>query len=210
VRLYPNLPRPRRRTLLLDATVTVLLLLFAWLGFRVHDAVLDLNALSRGVTQAGASVQETLRRAGETVGGVPLVGGQLRDALAQAGSQTGGAVAATGREGQRQVNGLADVLGVVTWLVPTLLLLVRFAPERARQVARLTAGARVLEGAPLTAERRELLARRAAFGLPYADLLRHTRDPLGDLAAGRHEALVAAEYEAAGLSPPPPPPAAGP
>jgi hypothetical protein len=42
---------------------------------------------------------------------------------------------------------------------------------------------------------------RAAFGLPYGELLRFTKDPLGDLEAGRYDALVEAELEQAGLRP---------
>ena len=209
MRLYPTPPGPRRRTLLLDGLALVLLLLFAWLGFKVHDAVLELNSLSRGVTEAGTSVQGTLRGAGEAVGGIPIVGGQLRDALTEAARDTGGTVTATGREAESRVDGLADLLGLLTWLIPSILLLTRYGPDRLRQIARLTSGARVLQAAPMTPERRELVARRAAFGLPYAELARHTRDPFGDLAAGRHDALVAAEFESAGLSPPPPLPASG-
>src|SRR3712207_7698719 len=42
---------------------------------------------------------------------------------------------------------------------------------------------------------------RAMCSLPYGALLRHTRDPLGDLAAERYDALVAAAFEDAGLRP---------
>jgi hypothetical protein len=70
-----------------------------------------------------------------------------------------------------------------------------------RQVRRLTDAARVLE-LPEDDEHRRLLASRAAFGLPYGTLLRHTDDPLGDLRAGRHDALVAAAFEDAGLKVP--------
>jgi hypothetical protein len=40
---------------------------------------------------------------------------------------------------------------------------------------------------------------RAAFALPYGQLLRYTSDPIGDLAEERYEALVAAVLEDAGL-----------
>jgi hypothetical protein len=43
---------------------------------------------------------------------------------------------------------------------------------------------------------------RAAFALPYGRLLEYTRDPLGDLAAGRYDALVAAALDEAGLRAP--------
>ena len=64
---------------------------------------------------------------------------------------------------------------------------------------RLNAAAKVV--GELSPERRRLMAMRAAFGLPYGDLLRYTQDPLGDLEAGRYDALVAAELEQAGLRP---------
>lgn len=203
MRLYPSLPGPLRRTLLVDAAAVLTLLLFAWLGFKVHDSVLELNSLSRGVTQAGVGVQDTLRQAGEAVGGAPIVGGSLRDALQGAGGQTGGTVAATGREATRRVISLANLLGWLTFLIPAVLLLARYLPDRIDQVRRLTAGAQLLGGGrgPDSDERRRLVAQRAAFGLPYGALLRHTRDPLGDLEAGRYEALVAAELESAGLAP---------
>ena len=40
---------------------------------------------------------------------------------------------------------------------------------------------------------------RAAFSLPYGQLLAYTRDPLGDLEQGRYDALVEAVLEDAGL-----------
>jgi len=188
------------RTAALDAALILLLLVFAWLGFTVHDAVAELNSLSRGVVDAGTQTQATLRRAADAVGAVPLVGGQLEGTLRQAGSETGGAAIAAGRESESRVDDLADLLGILTWLVPSVLVLAYLLPPRVRQVARLTAGAKVLEAdGAVSAERRRLIAQRAAFGLPFGTLLKHTRDPLGDLEAGRYDALVAAELEAAGL-----------
>ena len=45
---------------------------------------------------------------------------------------------------------------------------------------------------------------RAAFGLSYLTLLGYTRDPLGDLAAGRYDPLVAAALDDVGIRRPPP------
>jgi hypothetical protein len=202
VRLYPSLPGPLRRTVALDAALILLLLLFAWLGFKVHDAVAELNSLSRGVVDAGTQTRDTLRQAGDAVGAVPIVGGQLRGSLQDAAQQTGGAVVAAGRESEERVTALADLLGVLTWLIPSLIVLALMLPDRLRQVRRLTAGAKVLEaGGALSVERRRLIAQRAAFGLPFGALLAHTADPLGDLEAGHYDALVAAELEDAGLRP---------
>jgi hypothetical protein len=41
---------------------------------------------------------------------------------------------------------------------------------------------------------------RAAFSLPARDLIRYTKDPLGDLETGRYDALIAATYQSEGLT----------
>ena len=45
---------------------------------------------------------------------------------------------------------------------------------------------------------------RAALGMPWEDLRPYTRDPIGDLEAGRLEPLLAALYADGGLRPPAP------
>ena len=197
MKLYPDVPRLRTTTIALDAATILAVLLFAWLGTVVHDGVEELTAVSSGVQQVGGDVQGAFEDAGDAVGGAPLVGGDLRDALRDAGSETGGQAAAAGRDGEERIRSLADLLGWLTFLVPAGLLLSRALPPRVAQVRRMSAAQRVLQGG--SGDLTQLLAQRAAFGLPYATLLRHTKDPLGDLQAGRHDGLVAAVLEDAGL-----------
>ena len=202
MRLYPELSPQRARTVALDAAVVLAVLLFAWLGTKVHGAVMELTAVSDGVQSAGGAVQGALESAGDKVSGAPVVGGEIGDALRDAGRGTGGEAVQAGRAGEQGIGDLANLLGWLTFLIPTALLLSRFVPPRVAQVRKLTAADRVLDGEE-SEERRRLLAQRAAFGLPYATLLRHTDDPLGDLEAGRTGPLVAAVREDAGLSPRP-------
>ena len=199
--LYPDLPRRRTATLAGDAAVLLAVLALAWLGTVVHDRVEDLTAVSQGVQEAGGTVERSFEQAGEAVGAAPLVGGQVRDALQEAGRGTGGRAVQAGREGDRSIRSLARLLGLLTFLIPTGLLLSRAVPPRVAQIRKLTAARRVLDPAGADDRgRRALLAQRAAFGLPYATLLRHTDDPIGDLAAGRLGPLLAAVREDAGLS----------
>ena len=136
-----------------------------------------------------------------------MVGGSLADGLRSAGGASGGNVAAAGEAGEAAVSDTANVLGWAIFGLPTLVLLAFFIPLRGLQVRRLTLGAQALVVAP-SAERRRLLAQRAAFGMPWADLRRFTRDPIGDLQAERYEPLLAAVYAEAGMRPPGPPAAA--
>jgi hypothetical protein len=201
VRYYPEVPAQRRRAVLGDVAVVVIVALFGWLGLTVNDTFDDVAGLGRGVEEAGTSVQRGFEGAGGLVADVPVVGGSLEDAFTEVGSQTGGNTAALGERGASAVEDTARLLGWVTFALPTLVVLLWAVPRRVVRVRRLTAAARVL-GHTQDAERRRLLAMRAAFGLPYETLLSHTPDPVGALADGDYEPLLSALFEDAGLRPP--------
>jgi hypothetical protein len=169
VRLYPELPGRRFATVVHDVLLLVVLVLLAWLGLKVHDAVDQLAVLGSGVKKVGDAV--------------PVVGGPVSD---------------LGQEGEDSVHYLANLLGLVTFGLPALLVLWWLLPERMAQVRRLTAASRVLRGVD-DPKRRRVLAQRAAYSLPYGRLLEFSDDPLGDLAAERYDPLVAAALEDAGL-----------
>jgi hypothetical protein len=198
MRFYPALPAQRVRTVLRDLAVLLLLFLFAWLGLKVHNAVDQLAVLGTGVEDAGTEIQGGFDTAAEAVAGVPIVGGDLADGLRDAGRVSGGELAERGQAGRESVHQLANLLGLVTFLIPAFLVLSLTLPDRISQIRGLAAAERVLGGA-LDPDRRRLLAMRAAFSLPYGELVRYTRDPFGDLAAGRYDALIAAALEEAGL-----------
>jgi hypothetical protein len=198
VRLYPELRGPRYRALVADLASIALLVVFAWAGLEVHDAVDRLGVLGEGVQASGSAVQGGFDSAAEAVDGTPVVGDDLAEGLRSAGEGSGGEVVDLGEQGEDGVHDLANVLGLATFALPALLLLTRWLPGRVAQVRKLRAASHVL-GDQATEERRRLLAMRAAFSLPYGQLLAYTRDPLGDLEGGRYDALVAAALEDAGL-----------
>lgn len=202
MRLYPATPDARTRTVVRDAVTILLLVLFAWLGVRVHDAVDDLAVLGAGVRESGTLVQEGFRQAGDALAGVPVVGDEVAEGLRDAGAGTGGEVAEAGQAGEERVHDLANLLGLLTFALPAGVLLALTLPRRVRQARALSAAARLLGDPAAPGERRRLIAERAAFSLPAELLLRHSDDPLGDLAAGRYDPLVAAAFADAGLAPP--------
>ncbi|MFM9128107.1 MAG: hypothetical protein ACKOTA_11305 [Solirubrobacterales bacterium] len=170
---------------------------------KVNNTVDDLAVLGRGVKDAGGAVQGSLSDAGNAVAGIPLVGGDLKSALTDAGSATGGNVQSAGSAGEQAVERTAQVLGWITFGIPTLLVLLGYLPWRIRRWRRLNAAPAASTAAGADEERRRRLAMRAALALPYGDLLPYTRDPIGDLAEGRYEPLLQALYADCGLRPPP-------
>jgi len=201
VRFYPDIAAPRAAAILSDLLILLLLVLLAWLGLRVHDAVADLASVPRGVTDGGSAVQHGFESAGDAVGEAPVVGEPLAGALRDAGAATGGRMAQAGRAGEDDVNRLANLLGLLVFLLPAVVVLTRYLPTRITAIRRLTAAARTI-GPVLTPDRERTLAMRAAYGLPYERLVRYTRDPLADLEHGRYDGLVAAALDDAGLRPP--------
>ena len=204
--LYPELRGPRARALVGDLLAIALLVLFAWVGLKVHDAVDRLAVLGEGVQASGGAIEKGFDSAADAVDGTPVVGDEIGDGLRSAGEGSGGEVVDLGEEGEEGAHDLANVLGFVTFALPALLVVVVWLPGRIGQIRRLRAASQVL-GDRATPERRRLLAMRAAFSLPYGQLLGYTRDPLGDLEDGRYDSLVAAALEDAGLRASPPGPA---
>ena len=198
MRFYPNIPTRRVSTLVRDLLTVALLVLLAWIALKVHDAVDRLAVLGEGVNEAGSSIEDGFDSAADAVDGTPIVGGDLADGLRGAGEGSGGNVAELGQDGVDKTHQLADILGLATFFVPATLLVFLVVPARIAQVRQLTDAERVLLEHE-TPERQRLIAMRAAFSLPYGQLLAHTRDPLGDLEQGRHDALVEAVLEDAGL-----------
>jgi hypothetical protein len=150
------------------------------------------------VHETGSAIQGGFESAAGAVESAPAVGDELAESLRGAGGASGGEVAELGRRGEERVHRLADLLGILTFALPAVITLLQHVPGRMRQIRRLTAADRVLRQ-PDSLERRRMLAMRAAFSLPYAQLLEYTRDPLGDLADGRYDPLVAAAFEDVGL-----------
>ena len=200
MRLYPDIARPRAAAILSDFLILLLLVLLAWLGLKVHDAVADLASVPRGVTDGGSAIQRGFESAGDAVGDAPVIGEPLAGALRDAGADAGGSIADAGRQGEDEVHDLANLLGALVFLLPAVAALSGYLPKRITAVRRLTAAARAI-GPALTPDRERTLAMRAAYGLPYERLTRYTRDPLGDLEHGRYDRLVAAALDDAGLRP---------
>lgn len=204
MRLYPDAPRPLRSTIIRDSLCLTALLAAAWLGMQAHGVVSSLTAVSDGVRGAGTALQDGFDSAAESIDDAPVVGEDLSDGLHDAGESSGGRLVESADRQHDRIERAALVFGLLTGTLFALVPLIIYLPWRIRLVRRLTTAVRLLADPDGSDERRRVLAMRAAFALPFDTLLQYTSDPLGDLAAGRHDALVRALYEDAGLRVPQP------
>jgi hypothetical protein len=159
MRLYPAVGEGGRTTLAADVTVVLLIVLFAWIGLKLHDSVRGLGGMAQGIVDTGTSIRDTGRATGaeirrgfgtaaDTVAGAPFVGGQLAASLRSTGERSAAAVVEqarrsgvelerAGRQGRRDAESTAKLVGWLGFLVPTVLLLSQALPSRLRQVRSL-------------------------------------------------------------------------
>jgi hypothetical protein len=195
MRWYPDLPGPRRQQVLGDLTVVGAVLLFAVLGWLVRDAVLTLTAISTGFTDSANSVQDSWTSFGDTLSRVPLVGDDLQDTVDGLADATVGNAAQAGESVTSAVTTSANTLGLLTFAVPTGLLLWLWVPRRLDRARRWTAAVTALSPAAPD----DVVAMRALCLLPLADLVRFTPRPFESYRAGDYAPLVRALYEHEGV-----------
>ena len=144
MRIYPDTPNERGRTVARDALILLALFVLAWLALKVHDTVDKLAVLGTGVRDSGNAVEDGFGAAADAVSGVPVVGGDFGDALRDAGAGTGGNVADAGTAGEERIHDLANLLGFLFFAIPASILLLTTLPARIRQLRELNAAKRFL------------------------------------------------------------------
>ncbi len=175
----------------------------AWIALGVLVG-LDVEGLSRLADTVGAA-GSALEATGKVISGlshIPFTGLQLGD-LADQLQQAAHSAQSSGVTTRKDVHELAIVLGVAVGAVPTLPLLVLYAPLRLgwrRDVETVRAAHARVGDDPYF---REFLARRALQHMPYRDTLAITENPWRDIAEGRTEALARAELRRLGIEHPP-------
>lgn len=199
MRLYPSLAADRRRQIRSDLFVALSLALFAGCAWLVRDAVLALTAISNGFTNGAIDVREAWASVGNALGGVPLVGDELADAVAGLSDATAGNAIAAGDAVTSAVTSTANTLALVTFALPTVLLLMLWLPRRLARARRWGAASLALTGPTPPPD---LLALRALCRLPLETLTRATPRPFEAYQAGDYAPLVRALYDHEGMSAP--------
>ena len=186
---------PQRSVRMVDLLVVVWTAAWILLGVTVGLFVERLGAVGDGIADAGAAVG----RAGSSVGelsDVPLVGGGF-SGLSGRIHDLGGEIVRSGRSIESDVDALAVLIGGALALGPTVPILALWVPPRVARERERRALRRSLRGADDGAI--AYLAHRAVSTRLFSELVAATEDPVGELHAGRYEALAALELDHLGL-----------
>ncbi|MVA77093.1 hypothetical protein GC722_13815 [Auraticoccus sp. F435] len=172
----------------LGADLFVLVWAVAWwsAGRFLDSAVSALAGPARQTEQATAELVGSFRDAARSAGQVPGVGGELRtplDAAAERLTQ----LSAAARGQAVQIERLADLVGVLVFLIPVAVVVAVWLPRRLRFAARSRAARRLVDSpADL-----DLFALRAMATLPLDQLARISDDPVAAWRAGDREVIAA-------------------
>ncbi len=154
---------PRRR-LLADVLVIAWVVAWALAGIAAGRALDKVSAVTHSAEGAGAAIVRT----GESIRDVdvPVVGPVFKDAGEEV-ADAGHAAEAQARESSADVRTAAVLLGLAVFLVPTLPLLLTYAPDRLHRGRETRALRALLRDHADDPDLDQLLAIRAVAHLPY-------------------------------------------
>lgn len=180
---------PQRSVFAIDLLVVLWTAAWIVLGVAVGTFVDRLGAVGDGLQDAGRAIG----KAGDAVDGlsdVPLVGGGFATVAGEIRSIAQDTTA-RGRSVEEDVHRLALLIGGSIALAPTLPVLALWVPPRVtreRERWALKWSLRAGDGVALA-----YLANRAVATRGFRELMAASADPVGDLQAGRVEALASLE-----------------
>ncbi|PRY56639.1 hypothetical protein BCF74_11834 [Knoellia remsis] len=201
MKLYADLPGRRLVQILADLGMVAWVIVWVWVGRRVHDVTMALAEPGRRLEGAGAGLRDRLTSAGNNVDDLPILDDRIAEPFRSAAG-AGTSIEDAGRDLVTAVERFALVIGWTTALVPILIIVLWWALARGRFVRRATAAQRFVDAD----DDLDLFALRAMANQPMAALARVSDDPSGAWRRGDREtirALALLELKDSGLRPPP-------
>jgi hypothetical protein len=207
--IYPLAWGSRLWRLLLDVLAVLWTAAWALAGWTAYQLVLSLQVIADAISRTGMTFNDWVNDFENAVpGGIPGLSGALRSLAGSLRQTAGDPLVQRGMQASGIIQHLAVGLGLFVGVLPILTVTGMYLVWRVHDVRELSAAVDFVRLAERTGRVREanaVLAHRAVAVLPFRQLMRASDDPLGDLEAGRHEALAAAMLRRAGTRPLTPP-----
>lgn len=204
LKFYPDHVPARIPRLVGDMLTTLWVVVWLAAGLTVYRVVEGLQTLADGLTSTGHTFDSWIASfRGAVPRGIPGLSsflGGVADALQR---NTGDPLISLGGQAHGTIDNMALAFGLVTALPPILIVGGAYAAWRwrdAREMGAALAFVRSAERSGRLEQARAVLAYRAVAQLSFAQLMKSSHDPVGDLSAHRYHALAAAMLKRAGLN----------
>ena len=204
VTFWSETPGRRRREIAADVATWIWVAFWSVVAFRIHEAIAGYAEAGRALERGGAAIRDAGAQVGSSLDGIPVIGAGAGEVARRALGGASEPFVFVGGEFVDLITLIARVLAVLVLAVAIVPWLSRYLPWRAARLAELRAATKAIRSRPsgVTLDSIDrLLASRAIHRMSWEDLLTHSRDPLGEFAAGRYRALARAELESVGLRP---------
>ena len=203
--IYPVQWSGRLWRLLLDLLAVLWTAGWAAAGWSVYQLVSALQVVADAISRTGATFNDWVNAFENAVpGGIPGLSGAMRSLADTLRRTAGDPLIERGMQTHDAIQHLAVATGLFVALLPIVTVTGLYLIWRGRDVRELTAAVEFVHAAERSGRVREanaVLAHRAVALLPFRQLMRASPDPIGDLVAGRHDALAAAMLRRAGTRP---------
>ena len=206
MRIWSEVPKRRTQEVVADLATAAWVAFWAYLGFRLYDALSQLAVVGTSIGDVGESFESAAAPSSAPCRRSRWWGRVPETWWAMPSRDIGGPLVDVGADLERLLLIIAAVLGLLLVAVALIPWLNRYIPWRRRRWSELNAGDRAIRRSPAVrasevadADLQRVLAARALYRLDYADLLDQSPDPIGDFVGGRYDRLARAELESVGL-----------
>ena len=205
LKFYPDRRLPALRRFLQDVLALGWVVLWAAAGWLTYQTVLGLEVIADGIRDTGRTFNDWLESFKAAVPrGIPYLSSFLETQASQLERHTGDPLISLSQTVRQDIATLAVALALILALPPILYLLLTYVPWRwreAREMGSALAFVRVAMASGRIEQAKAVLAYRALATLSFTQLMRTSRDPVGDLSNRDYDRLAAAMLDRAGLDP---------
>jgi len=205
LKLYPDRPWPALLKLFQDALALLWVAAWGVAGWLTYKTVLGLEVIADGIRDTGRTFNDWLESFKAAVPrGIPYISSFLENQASQLERHTGDPLVALSQTVRQDIATLAIALALFIALPPILYMLLTYLPGRwreAREMGSALAFVRVAMQTGRIEQAKAVLAYRALATLNFTQLMRTSRDPVGDLANRDYDRLAAAMLDRAGIDP---------
>ncbi len=187
---YGHSARVRSRQIFWDVLLIAWIVGWSLIGRLVYGIVNTLRAPTEAVANSASSLGDKVNNLESSLPGF------VKDRVGNVSAPADSIQDAANNQAD-SVTHVASLLGWTTALVPIVMAIALAAYFRLRWMKQVR-GVTALADDPGWME---LLANRAAMHQPLQSIARVSKDPLGDIAAGRYRALARLELEELGIDP---------
>jgi hypothetical protein len=205
LKFYPDRRLPALRRAVQDLLALLWVAFWTFAGWLTYQTVLGLEVIADGIRDTGKTFNDWLESFRNAVpSGIPYISDFLRSQATQLERHTGDPLIALSQTVRQDIATLAIALALFIAVPPILYLVFTYGPWRwreAREMGSALAFVRMAMAGGRIEQAKAVLAYRALATLSFTELMRTSRDPVGDLSNRDYDRLSAAMLDRAGLDP---------